>query len=332
MLKTRVLRCAIAAPIITTAAAFAPARRDNVTPPNLCALAARLNDPALTAVCGSIRYLGHDTFARLNLMPANVDVLSGIKAGAEGRDELVGKRHFFGYDEFVITVQNDDEARLDMVLRAAAAVARMRAQHPDAYRYITAMKALPTAPSRPATPPWKNRYDRIFISFDRTPDEIAAAVPLLGPSTSEMGVNHFSNFALISIDEVTILGATPGKGSQVIYRRPSAVENYRAYMADGLLYSLVHEATHAYIDYTNSTSRLANAIYFARGKPGTTDAEEVVANETGMSFVEAAMSAEMRQHVREQNTRLVGDAAVRSRLDEWAAVSSRARSQLVVPD
>ena len=145
-------------------------------------------------------------------------------------------------------------------------------------------------------------------------------------------MNYYTNYALISIDEETILGATSGKGSQAIYHRPSAAENYRAYMADGLLYTLAHEAAHAYIDYTNSTSRLAYTIYAARGGAGVTDAEEIVANETAMSFVEAIVSPEMRQHVIEQNSIMVGNQGVRSRLDEWGAFVSRSRSRLVVPD
>jgi hypothetical protein len=331
MPKTSFPRVAAAASLVVIAAAFAPSSRHDDPPPDLCGLAARLNDAALTGVCGRIQYVGYGTFTELNLLPAGVDVLAAINDTAQGRDEVVARRHFFSYDEFVVTVRDDGEPRLDMVLRTAAALARIKGQHPDLYRFMTAMKVFATAPSRPVSA-WKNRYERIFISFDRTPDDIAAAVSLLGSSVDANGVSYYTNYALISTDEETILGATAGKGSEGIYHRPAAAENYRTYMADGLIYTLAHESTHAYIGYTNSTSRLANAIYSARGGAGVTDAEEIVANQTAMSFVDGIVSPEMRQHVMEQNAIMVGNPEVRARLDEWGAFVSRSGSRLVVPD
>ncbi|HEX5869931.1 MAG TPA: hypothetical protein VFY65_05940, partial [Longimicrobium sp.] len=327
MPTTSFLRLASVASLVAISAAFVPARRDDAPPPDLCALAATLNDAALTGVCGSIRHLGFGTFNELQLIPPSWNVLLAIDDNAEGREELAARRHFFAYDEFVFTVRDDAQTRLDMVLRAAAAIARIRQEHPDAYRFMTAMKVFPTAPSMANTAK-KNRYDRIFISFDRTPSAIAAGATLDGLYDDRNGLQYFSNYAIISIDEETILGATAGKGSQLIYGRPSAVDNYRAYMADGFLYSLMHEMTHRYVDYTNSTSRLALAIYSGRGAPGATDAEEVVANETGMSFVEAIMSQEMRRHVMDQNTIMAGNPGVRSRLDDWSKFVSRSRSRL----
>lgn len=298
-------------------------------PPDLCALAGRLGEDSLITVCGDVRHLGYGTFQELRLVADSVNVLAAFQ-NADGKADLGMQRHFFAYGDFVVTVRDDAEGRLDVVLRTAAALAAIRDRYPEAYRFMTAMRESAIT-SHLAQAPWKNRYERIFISFDRTPKDIAAAVSVLGQRMSQEGVDHFVNYAIISIDEETILGATPGQGSQAIYHRPSAAENYRAYMADGLIYSLLHEATHSSIDHANSTSPLANAIYFARGSPGARDAEEVIANTTGLSFVASGMSQEMRDHVAEQNTRLTRDPDVRARLDEWSRITGPSRSPFATP-
>jgi hypothetical protein len=331
MLKTPFLRLTAAGFLVVAAAAFAPAGRDDATPPDLCALATQLNEDALTQVCGDVRYLGHGTFNELNLIPSTWNVLLAINDSAQGREELAKRRHFFEYDAVVVSVRTDSAGALDMVLRTAAAVSRLRERHSDAYRFMTAMTVFPTAPSMAGTP-FKNRFDKIFISFDRTPKDIAAGTTLDGLYVQDGDLKLYSNYAIISIDEATIMGDSTRAGSRAIYGRPTAQENYRAYMADGFLYTLMHEMTHRYIDYTNSTSRLSAAIYAGRRSKGATDAEEIVANETALPFVEAEMSPEMRRHVMEQNTILARNQGVRSRLAEWGGLASRSGSRLVVPD
>jgi hypothetical protein len=330
MPKTYFLKLAAAAVVVLSAAAFVPAARDRAPTPDLCGLATRLGDTALTEICGGITYLGRGTFADAGLLPNGWTVLPAISNAAEGRAELADPRHFFEFDRFVVTVRTDSTQHLDMVLRTAAALNRIRLSRPDAYRLIRSTLEYPTGPVMADTL-WKRRFERIIISFDKTPQDIAAGATVQGRDQQVGGTKLYNDYALISVDEVTIQGATPGKGSMPLYRLPSAVENYRAYMADGLIYTIVHESAHRYIDHLRGTNRLANAIYNARNTTGT-NAEEIVVNETAMFLIGDMVSRPMHQHVMELNTGFARAAQTRQWLSGWNALAARSRSHLVIPD
>lgn len=329
MLKIPLLRLAGAASLVAIAAAFAPASRDDVPPPDLCGVAASLNEEALTRICGDIRYIGHGTFPQLGVIPSDWSVLPAFNPAVEGRDELAAARHFFEYDAFVLTVRSDSLQHLDMVLRTAAALNRVKSGRESAYRFLTSMMVYPTAPSLDTLA--KSRFEKIIISFDKTPVEIAAGTTLEGKYRFEAGEKVYDHYAIISIDEVTIRGATNQMGSGLIYGLPSPAENYRTYMADGIIYSLMHEASHRYVDHLWSTNALAHSMYHARSR-GSRDAEEVVANETAISFVGDMISPEMRRHVMQLNTGFARSSTVREWLSGWNAHSGTSGSHLVFPD
>jgi hypothetical protein len=325
VLFTGLMLCAILVPSTALAA------NQQSGGPDLCKAAKSLQELSLTEVCGSISYLGFGTFTELGLLPSGSDILGAINSQAEGREELAAQRHFFAYDVFVFSVGKDRGARgWDFVLRAASAIKSLKSSRPNAYRFITSTLRYPTAPSMP-TSLWKNRNERIFISFDKTPDFIAASTTLIGRSIQSKGVTMFSNYPIISIDEVTITGEMEQKGSRRIYKLPSAENNYRAYMTDGFLFSLVHEMVHQYITYLNSTNRLANTIYLSRNNR-TTDAEEVIANETAMALLGGDLRPEMLQSVMDENTDLVLNSGVREWLSQWNALAGNSRSLLIIPD
>jgi hypothetical protein len=194
--------------------------------PDLCNVARDLQESRLVSVCGQIQYLGNGTFTGLRLVPGTIDILRAYKSGAEGRDELIAPRHFFAYDLFTFSVKDENPRTLDMVLRTAAAIDSLKRSNAAAYQFIDATRLFPTSPSMSDTG-WKNRFERIFISFDRTPDFIAAGVTLLGASTAEKNIGLTDNYPIISIDEVTIQGNSPQMGSGRIYQKPTADENYR---------------------------------------------------------------------------------------------------------
>jgi hypothetical protein len=274
--------------------------------------------------------LGKGTFADLGLFPAGWTILPAIAEGTEGRSELVDARHFFEYDRFVVTVRSDSGQHLDMVLRTAVALDRIKLSESRAYPYITSMMMYPTAPSMADTL-WKRRFARIIISFDKTPDDIAAAVTVEGRYDLSGSTRFYDDYALISIDEVTVRGETPQQGSRLIYGLPQAAENYRAYMADGLIYSVVHESSHRYVDHLRGTSRIANSIYGARFTNGK-NAEEVVANETAISLVGHMLSPEMHHHVMDLNAGFAREPATRTWLSRWDALSATSQTHLVIPD
>lgn len=308
--------------------------------PDLCHAARATGEDRLTRICGQIRHLGHGTYNTLGLIPQSWNVLLAIAEGTEGREEFAQPRHFFAYDAFVFTVRSDSAHHLDMVLRGAAAVESMKSGMPRAYELLTTMNVFTTAPALPNAPA-RGRFKTTFISFDRTPDDIAAGVTLNGTYTDSHGERVYDNYAIISVDEVTIRGAVADKGSRPIYGLASAQDNYRAYMADGLLYSLAHEGVHRYIDYLSTTHRQAEMMYRARnvGTPAigaraqaSKLAEEIVANETAMALVGSQVSGEMRDHVRKLNNDFVTGDCVRAQLAHWRAVVGASRSALIIPE
>lgn len=316
------------AALLVAATAGAQAGSAIAQPVDLCALPAAAA-PDLRGVCADVRPLGNGTFASLQLVPAGLDLLVAVAADAEGRAELAAAREFFSYGGVVITVGGRTPAHLDMVLRAASALDTIRRDHPAAHDLLQSLLDRPTAPSLPQAQ-WKNRVARLFLSFDRTPQSIAASATRIGTPTTVAGVQHFDNYAVLSIDEVTIAGADAARGSRRIYERPAADENYRLYMADGLVFSIVHELVHLHASQANGTSRLANAVA-ARASAAAVDAEEIVANETAIALLRGRVSPQMRRQIVEENTTLAAKPGVREELAKWRALASRA-SQLVVPD
>lgn len=297
---------------------------------DLCTSAVKLPDPDLRKICKEIRHLGFGTFSELGLIPRELDILKAINTKKQGREELSARRQFFAYDVFIITVMTESDRHLDMVLRAASALDTLKRSHNEAYEFIVSTMSFPTAPSMPDTQ-WKNKATKIFISFDKTPDYIGAGATLVGSATTDKGLSLFSNYTVISVDEETILGAFENMGSRRIYKQQSAEENYKRYMADGLIFTLVHEMTHRYIDHRNSTSRLANTIYQSRNKGGD-DAEEIVANETALALLRGRLSIEQMQELMNENTDLIRKSGVSEQLTKLGAIRVESRNLLVVPD
>jgi hypothetical protein len=302
---------------------------------DVCLKVNAVGDASVQQICKHVRYLGFGTFTELRLLPQNWNVLLAIDPTANGRQELAAKRHFFGHGPFVFTVLSDARHHVDMVVRTAAALDSLRRVRPAAYEFITSTMRFPTAPPLPGA----RRFDRaaaIFVSFDKTPKFIAAGATVDGLSAREDSMTLSSNYSLISIDEETIRGNDPNVGSRRIYKLPTPDANYRRYMTDGVMFTLVHEMAHRHIDHVRSTSQLARTMYEARDDTTASDerledAEEVVANETALALLGTLVSEEQATEVRRENLLLVRKPGVRRQLAKYAAVTVDARNLLVVP-
>lgn len=296
---------------------------------DLCPKAFIAGEARLQRICKEVHYLGFGTFTEVGVIPAGVNVLGAFAQNAQGRDELVARRHFFAYRDVVLTTLTDGERQIDMVVRGAAAVEALLEASTAIRDFMTGQISHSASPPLADTQ-WKNRAARIIMSFDKTPQFVGASVNVLGPFEKKDGIDYYSNYAIISIDEETILGTLENAGSRRIYKRASADENYRLYMADGLQFTVVHELAHRYVDYLNSTSRIANAIY--QGRPsGNIDAEEIIANESAMALLRAHLSAEQIAEIVNENTILIRKAGVRAQLATLAAFPAEPQSVLLIP-
>jgi hypothetical protein len=295
-------------------------------------------DRTIQRICPDVRYLGFGTFGELVLYPKNWDILAAIATTATGRQELAEKRHFFAHGPFVFTVLTDGRQQVDMVVRTAAALDSLRTARPRAYEFITSTLRYPTAPPL-AGATTIDRAHAVVISFDKTPADIAAGVMPLGGWTNEDILQLNSNLALVSIDEETILGGDVTRGSRAIYGLPTADANYRRYMTDGVIFSVVHEMAHVHITHLRGTSQLAATLYQARDLPkpaapavdAVANAEEIIANETAMALLGSFLSEEVTTATRRMNRSLAHNPGVRFFLARYAAIPVDARNLLVVP-
>jgi hypothetical protein len=339
MTLTAWFRTAVAASamVLFTLAVLPAARTAGQAQPPIdtCAKVNAPSDSTVQRICRQVRYLGFGTFNELNLLPAGWDILRAIKSNATGRLELAEKRHFFAHGPFVFTVLTDGRQHIDMVVRTAAALDSLRTARPSAYEFLTSTLRFPTGPPLANT----NRIDRsgaVVFSFDKTPDHIAAAVQVDGRFVFADNVQLYTNLGVISIDEETILGNDANNGSRRIYRLPTDSANYRRYMTDGVIFTMVHEMAHLHISHIKGTNRLAAAMYEARADTGAAgrqviDAEEIIANETAMALLGSFLSEEMTTEVRRENLLLARKPGVRDRLIRYAAIPVDARNLLVVP-
>lgn len=312
---------------------------------NLCELARKIKDSQLIELCANIKYLGFGTFGALNLIPKNLDIRLALNNDASGRDEVSAERHDFEYDQFIISVKTDSQQNLDIILRTANALKKLKNSNRRAYEFIRTTMTYPTAPSLSKNL-WKNRNEQIIFSFDKTPVFIGASGTLIGQASNDHGIDFFRNYAIVSIDEETILGTDDNLGSKPIYKRQSPKDNYVLYMNDGLLFTMVHELVHQYISYRNSSSSLANAIYLARNRnqaavdqiaekarlDAVTNAEEIIANETAIMILGNTISQEQKDAIVRENDIIVQKAGVREFLAKLATIRISSENVLVVPD
>lgn len=171
--------------------------------------------------------------------------------------------------------------------------------------------------------PWRNRLQSTVISFDKTPEYVAAQTTIVDTSaTLRDGVELYENVAIISIDEKTIEGKQSGRGSKPIYNRAQAEENYRLYMTDGLLYSIAHEFLHTYLDQRNSVSALADAVVRNQKIKGGADAEEVLVAHTTLEYMRELVSAEVRADAVRRQTAILKSSRSRDILRKVCALAS----------
>lgn len=259
----------------------------------LCRLERELEGVERPLLCQQLRPLGLGTFDEIGLMSPGPNLASTFTKGAEGVDAMLGARKFWQYDGVVISLAKQSSHGARHVLYAAHAVRSIQ-QH--AIKLYQAMHDAMRFSSAPSLSPWQNRLRNIVISFDATPKYIAAQTTVLDPSPTTLDdVRWFENVAIVSIDEETMVGKFPERGSRPIYNRPADEENYQLYLQDGLIYSIGHEFLHTYLDQQNSVSKFAQAVVAARAPgPSGVDAEEVIVASSALTHLKSAISDEVR--------------------------------------
>lgn len=266
----------------------------------------------LRGLCAQVESLGRGSFAELGILPPGKKLESGFSAGAEGVDALAGQRAVWRYaGTLIATARLDDAARRD-VLFAARALRQLQVRAPGLHAAIEDARRY-SAPARLGA--FKNRIRELVVSFDRTPEFIAAQTTLLDPAPKRVGkLSTYDNVVVLSIDTETIRGERPDRGSRLIYRRAAARDNYEQYMRDGLIYSIGHEFLHIYFDQHKSTSQLAQAVAAARSSRAGADAEEAVVIETALRFLGSQISQAARNDAQASLKQLLASAQVREAL------------------
>ena len=170
-----------------------------------------------------------------------------------------------------------------------------------------------------------------MVSLDASPRDVGAAVSVLDASGTSGGVELFGNTALISIDRETVAGGDPVRGSRPIYGAADDRENQLRYFADGAVFTLVHEATHLYIDQRNSVSEVANWVWAGRGyvNDAYVSAEEVIANASACAVVRDGLTPGMQSANVVITESLLGLYGVEDRLVELRSMSNAGSPRLV---
>ncbi|MEZ4452677.1 MAG: hypothetical protein R3B09_24670 [Nannocystaceae bacterium] len=179
---------------------------------------------------------------------------------------LDGLHHIYKYDQSIFLMVEGDEAsdQLD-VFFAVRALEILRADHPLVWeRLIDAIGEFP-AEKTLMNASWKNRLRGVIVSFDTSPQYIAAGLTILDTAPeSMMNVDLYSNVLGISIDRETIRGSSDTVGSRPIYKKPGDDENFLRYLREGLVETLVHELLHPRVDRLNSVDTAMNELWNRR--------------------------------------------------------------------
>lgn len=208
---------------------------------------------------------------------------------------LDGARHIYRYREAVYLLTEADEAadQLD-VFYMVRALEVLRTAYPSVFDRLLVQTA--DFPSEPTVSGrgWKNRFRSFVLSFDASPQYIAAGITVLDAAPKKnatTGLDEYSNVAAISIDRENILGKAESVGSRPLYGKPSADEDFLRYLREGLVETLVHELLHRYIDRLNSVDDRMNELFTRRSAQGACEVdalEETLVASASLGFFRQA--------------------------------------------
>ncbi|MBL9105982.1 MAG: hypothetical protein JNL82_33985 [Myxococcales bacterium] len=178
---------------------------------------------------------------------------------------LDGMRHIYRYDQhiYIMTVGDGPADQLE-VYYAVRALEVLRTGYPEAWQQLLIKPFELPAEDVLDGFGWKNRLRSLVLSFDPSPFYIAAGLTILDTApikNMQSGLDEYNNVAAISLDSETILGTMPDIGSEPIYMKPTADENFLRYMREGAVETLVHELLHTRIDRLNSVDPGMNLLY-----------------------------------------------------------------------
>lgn len=198
--------------------------------------------------------------------------------------------HVFRFGLFHILTRSLDAADKEHLRWVTRALFLLQHRYPSIHRRLFEDLRTPDPQhleqARQATRDrWVNSNKANLIVLDRSHEDMAIAsnVYSLGEKSEIGGVTHFRNVAITMINPWKITG----EGARLVYGLESDEQNYRAYMSDGLLETLVHEALHSYISARFNVDPL---LSFVRRNPGVESylVEEPMVNRTSLDLFEAA--------------------------------------------
>lgn len=226
-----------------------------------------------------LKYLGFKHPNELNLFvkkPVN----------SSNASELNNKIHIFKYDDFYISIENDDKINQENVYYTLRALNILKYRYKAAFNKLF-QKTFSTLKSTPSFGfNYLNTNKAIWVGFNSNPKAIASNRSYLildGYADLNKTIDLYRNISILNIHSNNILGNS-NIGSKPIYNESDAYLNRIKYLKEGLLESMVHEMLHNYIDYSHSAQPKYNAIYKMRGMKSFNNFEENIVLNTSLSY------------------------------------------------
>lgn len=226
-------------------------------------------------------YLGY-------IHPNDTNLFAGNPVKSNNSNSINKNLHVYRYGSFFVSSETDTEADQQNVYYTVRAINILRYRYPKAYA-----KLFVETGSHPTDAPrglgLSNSYKAHWIAFNKTPDDIAASYASFVqegafPKSGGPTINRYRNVSVTNIHSGNIMGDAATQGSKVIYQNLDAAENYRPYMRDGLVETLVHEMLHRYIDHSYVVDERIKTIRLNRQGESFNLAEECAVMNTSLSY------------------------------------------------
>lgn len=209
--------------------------------------------------------------------PAETGIFNNYSAWYNnGLGHLNVKAHFYTYDNFIFSTENDQAVDQKNVYYAIRSICILQYRYPRIYNKLFTSTQNYISNS-PAFGNFLNSNKGFWIAFNKNPIGMASNNTVyLGAGyyyNSNPQIGIWNNIAVINIHSEKILGSS-NISSKLIYNKENSWENYELYMTEGLPVSMIHEMTHNYIDYAHTADADMFRIRLYRGSPNFNLAEE----------------------------------------------------------
>ena len=221
--------------------------------------------------------------------PNNLNIFKQNPISSNNSSNINKTLHIYKYDQFYFSTETNSATDQTHIFYSIRAIEILKNRYTEAFQMLFTNTTFYQT-DRPKFETFANANKAFWIAFNTHPIYIAESLTTFlqegyFPNTDGVLVARYANIPVISIHSENILGTNNTKGSKPIYNKPTAQENYKLYMREALVETILHEMLHQYIDYAYPYNETISKIKHSRNLYAFNLAEECATMNTSLSYL-----------------------------------------------